>query len=217
MTRAFNEATTATDCSSPYTRFARSTERLHIRAWGPDDAESAFKMYGDPEVAKYLTGQPEESVESQRKMLVTISASYSRFDRPFGSFPLIRKTDGELVGAILLKPLPRTENLDQWRAFRDGSDILPDVHEIEVGWHLRREAWGHGYATEAARCVVEVGFVEMGLDEIYCVLYNENKKSWRVAERLHMKHLGQTDKFYGVSLEHFVLTRKSWEAGREPT
>lgn len=161
-------------------------------------------MYGDPEVARYLTGVTEESVETQREMLKRIIAAYSQLDRGMGSFPLIEKSSGQLVGSILLKPLPRTEDLDAWVAFRDNATLIPPIHEIEIGWHLNRRHWGKGFATEAAASMMAYGRDQLELAEIHAVLFAENVASRRVTERLGMRHLGTTDRFYGKTVEHYV-------------
>lgn len=192
-----------------YIDFSGETERLSIRAWRLEDAESAFEMYGDPRVAKYLSGIPETSVESQLETLQRIIASYSKMGIGYGSFPFIEKATGNLIGAVLLKPLPRTDELDQWRAFRDNPDQLPPIHEIEIGWHVKYNQWGKGFATEAARTMMDVGFRDFELDEIHAVLYKENTASRNVAEKLGMSYIGSTDKFYGVEVEHFIKTKSA--------
>jgi len=187
-----------------YADFRLETDRLLIRAWSIDDAEAAFEMYGDPLVAEYLTGVPEESLESQRANLARLIAAYSKLDMGMASFPLIDRSSGDLVGAILLKPLPRSEHLDAWRAFRDDPTAIPPVHEIEIGWHLARRHWGKGYATEAARSTMSYAFETLKLDEVHAVLYKQNTKSRAIVQRLEMRHLGSTDRFYGVEVEHYV-------------
>lgn len=186
-----------------YLDFRLETERLQIRAWTPNDAPQAFEMYGDPEVARYLSGTPESSVESQRELLEKLVAAYAELDRGFGSFPLIEKSTGDLVGAILLKPLPRNEDLEAWRAFRDDPTAIPPIHEIEIGWHLARRHWGKGFAIEAAREAMAYGFDTLKLPEIDAVLYKENVRSRLITEKLGMDYLGSTDAFYGVTVEHF--------------
>lgn len=175
-----------------------------IRPWHVDDAEEAFAMYGDPEVARYLTGVTEESVDTQREMLKRIIAAYSHLNRGMGSFPLIEKSSGQLVGCILLKPLPRTDDLEAWVAFRDNANLVPPIHEIEIGWHLNRDHWGKGFATEAAVSMMQYGREELKLPEIHAVLFAENVASRKVTERLGMRHLGSTDRFYGKTVEHYV-------------
>ena len=64
---------------------------------------------------------------------------------------------------------------------------LPAAGAIEVGWRLAREAWGQGYATEAAREALRVGFGDAGLAEVVSLTAVVNAPSWRVMERLHMR------------------------------
>lgn len=59
---------------------------------------------------------------------------------------------------------------------------------VEVGWRLRREHWGKGYATEAARESLRFGFAELGLDEIVSFTSAQNTQSRRVMERIGMTH-----------------------------
>jgi len=83
---------------------------------------------------------------------------------------------------------------------------LPDAEkratdDWEVGWHLRRSAWGAGFATEAGAAALRYGFEELSLGEIYAVVDVDNLASQKVVHRLNMVHLGQTGKYYGQTLE----------------
>ncbi|MGB3649872.1 MAG: GNAT family N-acetyltransferase [Rivularia sp. (in: cyanobacteria)] len=65
------------------------------------------------------------------------------------------------------------------------------LHKMaEVGWHLRKASWGKGYATEAARKIINYGFNILQLSEIYAVVKPENHASVKVTQRLGMKHEG---------------------------
>src|SRR5438034_841932 len=109
------------------------TERLWVRPWRVEDAEEAFEIYGDPEVCTFISrAGPEPSLEAQRESLARIFARYEEQDGGYGSWAIVEKASGRIVGAVILKP-------------------LPGHPEIEVGWHLARRAWGNGYATEAGR------------------------------------------------------------------
>lgn len=187
------------------------TARLTIRAWREDDAEAAFAIYGDPEVARFLSGVPEESVETQRETLAQVIRAYSALGLGLGSFPLVTKSDDRLIGAVLLKPLPRNEHLEDWRRFRLDASLVPPVHEVEIGWHLRRDAWGQGFATESAIAALDYGFSTLGLEEVYAIYYAENIRSARVADRLRMRDLGTTDRFYGVSGCLRLIDDKMWK------
>jgi RimJ/RimL family protein N-acetyltransferase len=85
---------------------------------------------------------------------------------------------------------------------------LPESAEIEVGWHLHPDSWGHGYATEAARGAIAKGFSE-GLREIFAVVRPDNERSLAVCRRLGMTHLGPSDRWYGHTLELFRVRAAS--------
>jgi RimJ/RimL family protein N-acetyltransferase len=91
-----------------------------------------------------------------------------------------------VAGTVLFKPLPN------------------GVGEVEVGWHLHPDSWGHGYATEAARAVIEHGFAA-GLPEVYAVVRPGNEASLAVCARLGMVPLGRFRRWYDVELEAFRL------------
>ena len=61
-------------------------------------------------------------------------------------------------------------------------------HGVEIGWRLARGAWGHGYATEAARACVDYGFGKLGLHQILAVAAKGNIRSRAVMRRLGMTH-----------------------------
>ena len=59
--------------------------------------------------------------------------------------------------------------------------------QVEVGWRLRRDAWGHGYATEAGRAGLAYGFGTLGLREIVSLIHPHNLRSAAVARRLGLE------------------------------
>lgn len=64
------------------------------------------------------------------------------------------------------------------------ADYVTGHPMVEVGWRLRSEHWGHGYATEAAREALRFGFEDVGLDEIVSFTVPQNRRSLRVMERI---------------------------------
>jgi len=82
---------------------------------------------------------------------------------------------------------------------------LPNgVGEVEVGWHLHPDSWGHGYATEAARAVIDRGF-GAGVAEVYAVVRPGNEASIAVCRRLGMTPLGRLRRWYDAELEAYRL------------
>ncbi|MBD2515444.1 GNAT family N-acetyltransferase [Nostoc sp. FACHB-973] len=176
------------------------TDRLIIRSWIPErDAEQAFAIYSDPEVTYFLgNGSRVTSIESQRQRLIENIERSQRRNNGTGSWAIIEKEATTIVGTILLKQLP-------------DKDGLP-TQDYEVGWHLRRASWGKGYATEAARGILSYGFNVLNLPVIYAVVNPENHASIRVTQRLGMKPVGSTKKYYGIEL---LLFEQNASEGRE--
>ncbi|MHC5615143.1 MAG: GNAT family N-acetyltransferase [Nostoc sp.] len=169
------------------------TERLIIRSWIPErDAKQAFVIYSNPKVTHFLgkASRP-ASIESQRQRLIEgIERSHQR-NNGTGSWAIVEKETTTIVGTILLLQLP-------------DSDSLP-TQDYEVGWHLRQASWGKGYATEAGQVMLNYGFSVLKLPVIYAVVKPENHASMRVTERLGMKPIGRTNKYYGIELLLFQL------------
>jgi RimJ/RimL family protein N-acetyltransferase len=160
-----------------------TTERLRLRGWtdSPADLARLADLYGREEVTRWLGGGP--SVPPAE--LVRRWAALHAHDDRFGCWA-VERDDGVVAGTLLFKPLP------------DG------VGEVEVGWHLHPDSWGHGYATEAARAVIRRGF-EAGLPEVYAVVRPGNERSLAVCRRLGMDPLGRMTRWYDVELEAFRL------------
>ncbi|MEV4561501.1 GNAT family N-acetyltransferase [Kitasatospora sp. NPDC049285] len=145
-----------------------TTARLRLRQWREDDLEPWAAMNADPEVRRHLgpvlTG--EQAVASM--------AGFQRElgERGWGWWAVEAVDGGEFLGFAGLDPV------DEEMPF-DG---------VEIGWRLKRAAWGHGYATEAARAVLRYGFEELGLPEILAVTVQDNLRSRAVMERLGMTY-----------------------------
>ena len=159
------------------------TERRRLRPWtsSPADLARLADIYGRHEVTRWLGGAP--SVPPVE--LVARWAAISARDDRFGCWAIV-PPDGCAAGTVLLKPLPN------------------GVGEVEVGWHLHPDSWGHGYATEAARAVIDRAF-SAGLPEVYAVVRPGNEASLAVCRRLGMEPLGRMRRWYDVELEAFRL------------
>lgn len=141
------------------------TERLHLEPLTLDDLEAFHTIWGDPEVI-WWGHRPtlEETAAFARDLL-----GRSPFaPQGTGWWLLLDRASGDVVGDGVLQPVPRP------------------TREIEVGWHLARAHWGHGYATEAARRLLEHGFTTLGLEVIVADIALQNDRSIAVAERLGM-------------------------------
>lgn len=170
------------------------TERLVARPFDPEaDAEQAFEIYGDPEVTRWIGGETSPDVDAVYARLARALERFEGRGHPYCLAACFLRDGGALVGAGLLKRLPDAD--------RDDTD------EVEVGWHLAREHWGLGYATEIGRALLDRGFAELDVDALYAVTDPPNHRSQAVARRCAMEHVGQTDRYYGKTLELFVKRR----------
>jgi RimJ/RimL family protein N-acetyltransferase len=80
------------------------------------------------------------------------------------------------------------------------------VDGIEIGWHVRRAAWGRGLATEAAEAVLAHGFSTAGLDRIYAAVARQNDRSLRVVEKLGLRALRDME-YAGLPHRLFAIDR----------
>jgi len=169
------------------------TERLVVRGWHLADVDAFFDLYRRWEVARWLGSTPRalETLD-EAEARVTRWAELNRSAEDEGRWAVERREDGRVVGTVLLVRLP------------DGDG------EVEVGWHLHPDAWGHGYATEAARGALDWGF-RRGLEEALAVVRPGNTASAAVCRRLGMEPQGLTSRYYGLELELFRLRREMAE------
>ena len=74
-----------------------------------------------------------------------------------------------------------------------GVQLLEGGPDVELGFHLRRSAWGRGYATEAARACLDAAFAGLGLEEVIAIVAPGNAASVRVLEKIGMRPAGTRD------------------------
>jgi RimJ/RimL family protein N-acetyltransferase len=141
---------------------------LLLRQWRDDDLGAWAAMNADPQVREFF---PETLTRDQS------AGSLARFraeltQRGWGWWAVEVVATGEFAGMTGLDPV---------------DEGLP-FGGVEVGWRFARTAWGHGYATEAARAVLGYGFATLGLREILAVTAAGNVRSQAVMRRLGMTY-----------------------------
>lgn len=155
-----------------------------------DDLDAYAAMCADPEVMRYLgEGKTLARPDVWRQMAMILGHWQLR---GYGLFALEEKATGALVGrAGIFEP-------EGWPGF-------------ELGWMLRRQSWGKGYATEAARRVIRHAFTEMGREHLISLIREANARSIRVAERLGQTLQGRVVLF-GQEALVYGLDRAAWRA-----
>lgn len=169
------------------------TERLIIRPWTHADAERLLDIQSRLEVVKWLgDGEPvlmQDLAEAHER----IDGYERRSDVPPRGFWAVEVAETAVVaGSVMLLPLPNAE-----------------AGEVEVGWHLHPDSWGHGYATEAATAAIQHGF-DGGLPELYALTHTTNTPSQAVARRLGLTDLGVMEQWYIEPSRVYRVTAEQW-------
>lgn len=145
------------------------TERLVLRRFTADDLANLVALDSDPDVMRYLTGGPPTPREVlQNDYLPTYLRYYERYEG-FGFWAAIEKSTGEFLGWFHFRP-PEGGPLD----------------EPELGYRLRKSAWGKGYGTEGSRALIRKGFTELDVRRVVASTYQHNLGSRRVMEKVGM-------------------------------
>ncbi|TWP45760.1 GNAT family N-acetyltransferase [Lentzea tibetensis] len=173
-----------------------STDRLVIRDWTPDDAEAALRIYGSADVTHWLTPAMDRvgDLAAMRSVLHAWQESQPNLLTPRGRWAVVRKDDKEVVGGLGIRLLPPFED------------------DLELSWQLAPEAWGNGYATEAGSALVDWAFTQ-DTDELFAVARPKNTRAIAVAERLGMRWVGETSKYYGLNLQVYRIRHNDLSAG----
>ncbi|SCL30346.1 Protein N-acetyltransferase, RimJ/RimL family [Micromonospora nigra] len=173
-----------------------TTDRLVIRAWtdAPADLDRFYDIYSRDEVMRWLGGGAGRLTDPAQAAprLAAWSARFDRYAGRYGLWAVQVRATGVVAGTVLVKPLP-------------GCDGETPTGDIEVGWHLHPDAQGHGYATEAARAMLDREFA-LGGRRVYAVVAPGNERSTAVCRRLGMTPVGRRTNWYGgVEVETFVV------------
>ena len=177
------------------------TERLILRKWTEEDAESLFEYAKDPEIGPAAGWPPHKSVEESRAVIKNV------FDGA-ECYAICEKENNIAIGAVELKLNGYTN-----KTKRDD--------ECELGYWLGQPFWGRGYMPEASRELLRHGFEDLGMTTIWCAYYDGNLKSKRVQEKLGFEY----DHSFQANLAPLInevrvchankMTKEQWEKIRE--
>jgi len=141
------------------------TSRLQLREFGPNDVNALARVLSDPQTMRYYPA-PYDRVGVED----WIARNRWRYqEEGHGLWGMVLKSSGELIGDCGLI-----------RQMVDG------VEETEIGYHVRRDHWGHGFASEAARACRDYGFAHLKVQRLISLIRPENLASRRVAEKNDM-------------------------------
>jgi RimJ/RimL family protein N-acetyltransferase len=157
------------------------TDRLVLRDYRGDDLDAVQVYASDLEVCRFMEWGP-NTPDDTRAFLETVVASAR--EQPRSAYELAITREGEVIGGVGL----RVDSVAHQRG--------------NVGWVVRRDAWGQGYATEAARALIGFGVTSLGLHRVEATCEPANLASVRVMAKLGMSREGH--------LRDHMLVRGRW-------
>jgi len=177
------------------------TDRLLLRRFTESDVDNLVALDGDPDVMLYINGgRPTPREEIQNDFLPAFLGYYRRYPG-YGFWAAVEKSTGEFLG---------------WFHFRPPQGGSPD--QPELGYRLRRSAWGKGYGTEGSRALIRKGFTEFGVQRVFATTMAVNTASRRVMEKAGLRlvrsfHQPWPDRIPGHEQGdvEYALSRAEWE------
>ncbi|MBV2128741.1 GNAT family N-acetyltransferase [Arsukibacterium indicum] len=119
-----------------------ATERLSFALLCQQDAQLLFDVDQDEEVMRYLNGGKRTSMQAIKEIFLPRMVQYRDSSRGFGIWQVRRRADDAYLGWVLIRPM-------------GFNTTTPSADDVEIGWRFKREYWGRGYASEAARAVAD--------------------------------------------------------------
>ncbi|MFJ8042535.1 GNAT family N-acetyltransferase [Kitasatospora sp. NPDC096147] len=180
------------------------TGRLVLRRFGGADLDALAELHGDPLVMRYIdTGRPQPREAVEREVLPAILRGYRELPDGLGTFAVLAKADGAFLGWVALQP---------------ADSVGLAAGGTELGYRFRPAAWGHGYATEAARALVGHAFAHTATPAVVATTMTVNAGSRRVMEKTGLRHVRTFHEEwpdYIEGAEHgdveYLITRREWE------
>jgi RimJ/RimL family protein N-acetyltransferase len=146
------------------------TDRLVLRAWEDDDLDAYAALCADPQVMRYIGNGSPQRREQAAAAMASFRQGWS--ERDYDLWCVARPGDDVCIGFVGLH-VP---------------DFLPEIMPVvEIGWRLARDAWGSGYATEAAFAARDHAFGTVGLDRLVSIAHADNRASTNIMRKLGMQ------------------------------
>lgn len=166
-----------------------TTERLRLEPMNDSHFDGLFAMNSDPDVMRYITGRP-DTPDDTRTMIARVQERWQLYGFSWWSF--IEQRSGEVVGAGCVQYLGRDP-----------------ANPHELGWRLRRDRWGLGYASEAARHMARFAFDTLDAPLLCAVCNPANHASAHVMKKLGMVYTGE-ETWYDMRCARYDITRAQW-------
>lgn len=158
-----------------------TAERVVLRRIVPEDAPELFAIFSDPQVTRYTTRPPLQTLAEAAALLGEYEASYRA--RTFLDWGIARQFDNQLIGTVTLFHLDRSQG------------------RAEIGYNLARASWGQGWAGEAVGRLIAFGFDQLELRRWEADVDPRNQRSLDLLERLGFRREGYLEARFNVAGE----------------
>ncbi|WDE07794.1 GNAT family N-acetyltransferase [Thalassomonas viridans] len=150
-----------------------NSQRLSFALMTSDDAQLLFELDQDVEVMRYINGGKITSMEEIKEIYVPRMQSYTNEQQGWGLWKVEITATGEFIGWVLVRPM---------EFFTDH----PQHDNLELGWRFKQKAWGRGYATEAARSIIQALSEQTDVKYFSAVAMEKNAGSINIMKKLGM-------------------------------
>ena len=162
------------------------TPRLHLRQFGPEDADVLAEIYGDPDVMAFIS----DGVQTRKQVVQTLGAYRTQWEEhPWGLWAVVYRADAVLIGV--------------------GGFVAP----AEVAYILAKAYWGRGLATEIMQACLWYGFAHLKLERVGAGALLSNEASLRVIEKAGLRRT-KNEHFDANGGAYYVVTREAYRAAQ---
>lgn len=173
------------------------TNRLILRELLLTDDVGLFELDTNPQVHQYLGNNPIKTMHEARTIIAMVMQQYAT--NGIGRWAVIEKTSGDFIGWCGLKFIQEHEN--------------NHINFYDIGYRLIPKYWGMGYATEAAQAVINYGFHQLQLKEIFASAHVENKSSQKVLQKCGLSFI-ESYQWQQIPCNWYRITKAEWQLKR---
>lgn len=170
------------------------TPRLRIRGLVPTDADGIFALDSNPNVHRYLGNNPIKTIEEASKIIAKVRKQYE--DLGIGRWAMVEKETGNFIG---------------WTGFKLNIEAVNGhTHFIDLGYRLREEFWGKGYAYESAVACMDYAVAHLDFDPINAMAMTTNDASVKILnEKIGMREIGVFEDL-GSPCYFYEISKAEW-------
>lgn len=167
------------------------TKRLILRPITSADAQDFFELDSNPKVHVFLGKKPVKTIRESEAMIANIIEQYK--NNGVGRIAMIEKTTNEFIG---------------WAGLKYEQNLRKEFNYYDLGYRLKEQFWGKGYATEAAFATLNYGFNDLKLKEIGAAADINHIASNTILKKIGMKS-SETFKYEGDTCNWYTLKNPS--------